>query len=526
MAGVSNARRRRRIANGASMSVPKTGRGLSAHSAGALDARAADATAGGSPPGTSQPPTDQALGAADTFLDLLPIATAICDLDGRVVRFNRRAVEIWGRAPRPGETHDQFTARSKFYASDGRAMQRSLLSESLRTGVSVRDQEITVERPGGDRISVLVSIDPLFDSQGRRWGAIWCLQDVTERNRAIEALDRSRQDLRQQQERWNATYEHAAIGIVELDAEGRFMRVNEAICSIIGFTREELLGWRLFNATHPNDRDNDEEMYRKQVEGEIGDYSLEKRFIRKDGRVIWVAIRSSTVRDAAGRFLYAVRVVQDVTERREFEQRQKLLIDELNHRVKNTLATVQSLATQTARGTDTPEEFRSAFEGRLIALSQAHDQLTRRHWTSADLRDLVAASVLPHVTEAEGRIALEGCAVTVAPRIALTLALALHELTTNAAKYGALSNPAGRIAIRWRVRDGDLPTRRLWIEWSEQGGPEVSAPRHQGFGTRFIVGSVSAELQGTARLDFAAEGLRCTMEIPIAVGAAKSKDSA
>ena len=100
-------------------------------------------------------------------------------------------------------------------------------------------------------------------------------------------------------------------------------------------------------------------------------------------------MRSSTVRDADGNFLYGVRVVQDITERKEAEERQKLLIDELNHRVKNTLATVQSLATQTARGTDSPEAFRKAFEGRLIALSQAHDQLTRRHWKSADLRDIV-----------------------------------------------------------------------------------------------------------------------------------------
>ena len=108
--------------------------------------------------------------------------------------------------------------------------------------------------------------------------------------------------------------------------------------------------------------------------------------------MIWCSIRSSTVRDAAGRFLYGVRVVQDITARKEAEERQKLLIDELNHRVKNTLATVQSLATQTARGTDSPEAFRQAFEGRLIALSQAHDQLTRRHWTSADLRAIVTAA--------------------------------------------------------------------------------------------------------------------------------------
>ena len=132
----------------------------------------------------------------------------------------------------------------------------------------------------------------------------------------------------------------------------------------------------MFTHTHPDDADADREGFRKQVAGELEFYSVEKRFIRKDGRVIWMSVRSSPVRTADGQLLYLVRVVQDITERKAAERRQKLLIDELNHRVKNTLATVQSLASQTARGAPTPEAFRESFEGRLIALSKAHDQLT------------------------------------------------------------------------------------------------------------------------------------------------------
>jgi PAS domain S-box-containing protein len=334
----------------------------------------------------------------------------------------------------------------------------------------------------------------------------------------MDALDRSQHDLREQEERWAATYEHAAIGIVELDADGRFMRVNEAICSIVGGTREELLSWRLQGRTHPQDRDVDDELYRRQVAGDIGFYSIEKRFIRKDNRVIWIAVRSSTVRDATGHFLYGVRVVQDVTERKEAEERQKLLIDELNHRVKNTLATVQSLATQTARGTDSPEAFRKAFEGRLIALSQAHDQLTRRHWKSADLRDIVEGATSPHLAhsqKSEEQIAIEGEPLTVTPRVALTLALGLHELTTNASKYGALSAPGGRIDVRWRVERRPSQKPLLWIEWRERGGPPVKAPERQGFGTRFIQGSVASELQGKAALDYDPAGLVCTLQIPL-----------
>ncbi len=457
--------------------------------------------------------------ASDEILELLPVATWICDPDCRIIQYNRRAVEIWGRVPQPGETHEQFTASSKFFDADGRPLQRSALRGVLTTGQAVRDQEVIVERAGGNRIVVLLNIDPLLDEKGRIVGAINCIQDITERKRVLFELERGRQHLREQEERWNATYEHAAIGIVEIDAEGRFLRVNQAICGIIGRSREALLGWRLFAGTHPDDRDRDEELYRRQVRGELEFYSIEKRFARgDDGRMVWVAIRSSTVRDAAGNFLYSVRVVQDITERKEAEERQRLLIDELNHRVKNTLATVQSLATQTARGAGSLDEFRHAFEGRLIALSHAHDQLTRRHWKSADLRDIVAATVTPYLTRARDQLSIGGEPITLTPRASLTLALTFHELTTNAVKYGALSRPTGRVGVRWEVlqTSGDPP--RLRIEWREEGGPKVAIPSRRGFGSRFIEGSVAAELQGVAELDFDAEGLRCTMEIPVAAG--------
>jgi PAS domain S-box-containing protein len=460
---------------------------------------------------------EQALRASDEILELLPIATCVCDAAGRILQYNERAVELWGHAPQPGQTHDQFTAQCRFFGGEGEELPRSKLAEVLSTGQAVRDAEVMVERSDGKKIVVLVNIDPLFNTQGKLVGAINCFQDVTERKRVMDALDRSQHDLREQEERWAATYEHAAIGIVELDAEGRFIRVNEAICSIVGGTREELLSWRLQGRTHPDDRDVDDELYRRQVAGDIGFYSIEKRFIRRDGRVIWIAVRSSTVRDSAGHFLYGVRVVQDITERKEAEERQKLLIDELNHRVKNTLATVQSLATQTARGTDSPEAFRKSFEGRLIALSLAHDQLTRRHWTSADLRDIVEGATAPHLAhppEAPDQIGIAGEPIMVTPRVALTLALGLHELTTNATKYGALSVPAGRIEVSWKIeRQPQRPLLR--IEWRERGGPPVTAPERQGFGTRFIEGSVASELQGKATLNYDPAGLICTMEIPL-----------
>jgi PAS domain S-box-containing protein len=458
---------------------------------------------------------EQELKASGEILDVLPIATCICDASGRIVQYNRRAVELWGRTPEPGQTHDDFTAQNRFLTLDGDLLPRSRIAEVFSTGQPIRDEEITVQRVNRPSLVVLLNIDPLFDAEGRLIGVINCFQDITERQRMVEALARSQQELREQEERWRATYEHAAIGIVEIDAEGRFLRVNEAILSIVGGTREELLGWKLFGRTHPDDRDVDGELYRKQIAGEIGFYSIEKRFIRRDGRMIWMGVRSSSVREPSGKFLYGVRVVQDITERKEAEARQKLLIDELNHRVKNTLATVQSLAAQTARGTTSTEAFHQAFEGRLIALSQAHDQLTRQRWQSADFRDIVKGATAPHLSRPDEQIAIEGETVTVSPRTALTMALVLHEMTTNAAKYGALSAPKGRIEIGWRVEPRPPKSPLLHIEWRERNGPPVEAPAKPGFGSRFIQGSVTAELRGSVRMNFNPDGLHCTIDVPL-----------
>ncbi len=456
------------------------------------------------------------LRASDGILELLPIATFICDANGTILQYNRHAVAFWGGAPDPGQTHDQFRESARFYELDGTPVARSMVAEVLKTGTPVRDVERIVEHADGKRLIVSVNIDPLRNAKGELVGAVNCFLDITARKRADAALEQSLLHTLEQDQRLAATYEHAAIGISEIAPDGGFVRVNEAICAITGYSREDLLASKLFRFTHPDDADPDREGFRKQVAGELEFYSVEKRFIRKDGRVIWLSVRSSPVRDANNRLLYLVRVVQDITERKAAEQRQKLLMDELNHRVKNTLATVQSLASQTARGAHTPAVFRERFEGRLIALSKAHDQLTSHHWESADLRELLSGSLAPYAGAGSERVVLRGEDVILRPRAVLTLAMAVHELTTNAAKYGALSVPGGRIEIHWQpVRDANGRSL-LRIEWQEQGGPSVAVPEQRSFGSKLIEGSIAAELGGTARLVFEPKGLRCEIVIPLA----------
>jgi PAS domain S-box-containing protein len=464
------------------------------------------------------------LRASDGILDLLPIATFICNAQGVILQYNQRAVDIWGRKPEPGQTHEEFSRQSRFYGLDG-APHRSAVTDVLATGTPVREAERLVERENGSTIIVSLSIDPLRNAKGELVGAVSCFLDITERKRMDSALELSSQLRLEQEQRLAATYEHASIGISEVLPDGRFIRVNEAICAITGRSRDELLSIRLFTNTAPEDSDLDRQGFLQQVAGDLDFYSVEKRYQRKDGRVIWMSVRSSPVRDAAGKLLYIVRVVQDISERKAGERRQKLLIDELNHRVKNTLARVQSLASQTARAAATPDEFRQRFEGRLIALSKAHDQLTMHHWENADLRDVIDDSLAPYA--GAGRVVLHGDNVVLRPRAVLTLAMAFHELTTNAAKYGALSAPGGRIEIAWQpvaaTQTGGSP--QLRIDWVEQGGPAVTEPTQRGFGSKLIEGSIAGELGGSARIVFAPTGLHCEIVVPIDTATAERQSA-
>jgi PAS domain S-box-containing protein len=312
-----------------------------------------------------------------------------------------------------------------------------------------------------------------------------------------------------------ATHENAAVGIVEVDRNGRFLYVNEAQCRLTGHTREELLGRHFAHATHPDDLDRDYDLFRRQVAGEFAIYTLEKQHVRLDGTTGWARVSSTAVRDPDGAFLYAVRVVEDITERKQAEARQKLLVDELNHRVKNTLATVQSLAVQTFRQALPPEIARERFEARLLSLSRTHNLLNESSWVGASLKDVLAMEVEPYVADARERLVAEGPDIDLPPRLAVVLGMIFHELATNAAKYGALSVPSGKVEVNWRVAQARPGAELLRIEWMEQDGPSVTEPIARGFGSRLIEKATRHELNGNAELVFEPAGLTCRLEIPL-----------
>ncbi|HEX6012976.1 MAG TPA: PAS domain S-box protein, partial [Geminicoccaceae bacterium] len=331
------------------------------------------------------------------------------------------------------------------------------------------------------------------------------VMDLSER-RAVEAA------LRESEARYRATQEHAGVGIGEVDAAGRFMRVNEALCAIAGYAREELLARTVFDVTHPEDARDERADFARLVAGEIETYAREKRYLRQDGTERWVEVAATAVRDPAGRFRHGVRVVQDVTERKLAEARQRVLLGELSHRVKNTLAVVRGIALHSLRGDRGVDAVREVLEQRLGALAAAHDLLTAGDWRGVGLRELVAAELAPY----DGRVATEGPDVVLCPKTALSLGLVLHELATNALKHGALAAPGGRVAVRWTTADRG---RTLRLSWREAGGPEVVPPARRGFGSLLLERSVAHDLGGAARLEYRREGLAYELEAPLSGGA-------
>lgn len=318
---------------------------------------------------------------------------------------------------------------------------------------------------------------------------------------------------RQSEERLRAVFDSPAIGVAVLTPDGSFLETNEAFSNLCGFDSTELRSLNSLELTHPEDRKAMSALLAGLLDGSRSDFVIEKRYVRKDGSVIWVQNSVSLTHDEAGRPLHLVKLIQNITERKIAEKRQRLLIDEINHRVKNTLATVQSFASQSLRNATSVAEGRAAFEARLIALSKSHDVLTQQHWEGADLIDVVNGAIAPYRGRGEqGRFRIEGERLRLHPKAVLAISLAFHELATNAVKYGALSNDSGHISINWRV---EPQSRRFELRWQESGGPPVAPPARRGFGSRLVEQGLSQDIAGDVRLSFNGPGVVCAIVAPL-----------
>jgi len=266
---------------------------------------------------------------------------------------------------------------------------------------------------------------------------------------------------------------------------------------------------------HPDDSERVLERMRTAVTTD-GSYEDEYRIRTPAGETRWLNAKGRVFFDQQSRPITFVGVFYEVTDRKRAESQQKLLLGELNHRVKNTLATVQSIASQTLRSSPDLSNFKDAFEGRLMALSKTHDLLTRSSWREAGLRDIVEQELAPFRKTSDERVVVDGPPVTLSPRYAINFGLVLHELVTNAVKYGALSSPSGLLEVRWTVSEETPGQRLLRLHWQERDGPPVGSPKRHGFGSRLIRRSIEGEMAGTMSLAYPESGIVYDFVIPLA----------
>jgi PAS domain S-box-containing protein len=279
-----------------------------------------------------------------------------------------------------------------------------------------------------------------------------------------------------------------------------------------GQTYDQWKGSGWLDAIHPDDRERIDASWRKAVT-DASSFNVEYRLHHVSSAWRWNSVRAVPLK-ADGSVKGWVGMNFDITERKEADAQRELLLRELNHRVKNTLAAVMSIALQTFKSSPLPQDFRNAFLARVVALSKTQDLLTRAAWREVRLEELLLTELTPYGDDKQSRWTVEGPEVLLRPETALALGMGLHELATNAAKYGALSRATGQIQVTWQVESSNR-TRQLHLSWVETGGPTVKAPTRKGFGARLIEEGLEHELNATVRHDFQPGGVHCTIIVPL-----------
>jgi PAS domain S-box-containing protein len=436
----------------------------------------------------------------ETLIEHLPVGAGLFDAQGRVLAAN----EICHRFV-PGSTlpskDPQLADRWIGFHPDGRRIEAAdrAGSRALR-GEVVHAQQLRFRDDEGVERWTEVSAIPVRDADGAVTGAVVVILDTDEARRAEAAL-------RESEERFRVAADSAPVLIWTTDAEAQITFANRWYEEVFGRPASDMAGsgWR--RVIHPEDLDAFFAAFLDAFQQRVP-FKREVRAFSREGGLRWLRFDGLPRFDGAGAFLGYTGCGVDITDSKQAEARQRLLIAELNHRVKNTLATVQSLAQQSLRSADAPPGFAATFGSRLLALARAHDLLTREEWEGATLADVAATALAPWL--GDGRITLAGPTIRLVPKQALALSMALGELATNAVKHGALSVPGGRVSLAWGRGSGDGTA----LEWAEAGGPAVRAPVRRGLGSRLLGRPLAAELGGAVDLRFDPAGVRCVVSFP------------
>jgi len=354
----------------------------------------------------------------------------------------------------------------------------------------------------------LIQGAPIHTPSGEFKGWVGTSVDIHDLKETEEALRRSEEQLR-------LALRAAKMGNWRWDSATNLITQSDQAAEILGIPPgTKISPDEVQSRVHPADLARMTEARKLAMESGLP-YSVQYRIRRfSDNAMIWVASQGQSTRSEDGTIV-STGILQDITESKQAEERQQLLIRELHHRVKNTLANVQAIVGSTARTASSIDEFYQGFVGRIVSLARTHNLLTEDLWQKASLEDLVETELGPYADEARNRVLIEGPHVELPSEAAVPVGMAIHELTTNAAKHGALSTFGGQVEVRWRVEQEEGQRPQLHFTWTEHGGPRVHAPTRQGFGSRLLQRVLATQLQAEVKMDFNEEGLRFAMTMPI-----------
>jgi PAS domain S-box-containing protein len=430
------------------------------------------------------------------ILDKLPAAVYVTDALGRITYFNDAAATLWGHRPTIGTS--EWCGSWKLFWPDGRALPHGEcpMAIAIKEKRTVRGMEAIAERPDGTRVPFEPYPTPLFDASGALIGAVNMLIDITDRKHA--------EDVNQ---RLSSIVQFSDDAIISKNLKGTIESWNAGAERIFGYTASEVIGQSVEILIPPDRLDEEPKILDRIRRGErVEHYETVRRC--KNGDLINVSLAVSPIINSGGRVIGASKIARDITERKRSEAHVSVLAREAEHRAKNILATVQATVHLTQAGT--VAEFKKAIEGRLQALANVHTLFVESRWSGAELHELITKELAPYRRGDGTRVNIEGPVLLLEPSAAQTIAVILHELATNAAKYGALSVTDGRIVIAWsHPVDG-----RLVLSWVEAGGPPVTVPTSKGFGTR-VMDAMTRQANGEIRIDWRPAGLACEIVLPI-----------
>ncbi|MBZ9739722.1 MULTISPECIES: PAS domain S-box protein [unclassified Mesorhizobium] len=435
------------------------------------------------------------------ILDALPVAIYTTDPHGTITYYNRAAAALAGRDPEVGK--DKWCVTFKLFTPDGKELPHDEcpMAIALKENRPVYDQQAIAQRPDGSFFPFQPYPTPIRDETGDLVGAVNMLLDLTDAQRAEEV-----------RHHLSAIVESSFDAIVSKDLNTNITSWNHGAERLFGYTAEEAIGRSVTMLIPAQHQDEEPRILERIRRGErVESFETERQ--RKDGSLVPVSLTISPVRNAVGQIIGASKIARDISMAKESEHRIRMLMREVNHRVKNQYSVILSMIRETNKRADNPAAFERQVRERIMALSRSHDLLVMGDWRGVTVLELLLSQVKPFGDE--GRISLSGPAVILSPNAVQYLGIAFHELATNSAKYGALLGDQGAISVRWNV-SGSGTQGVFQLTWAEKDGPKVQTIGQGGFGTVVLKRVAPEALGGKGNLDYGEHGIVWSLEAPVA----------